>query len=205
MRRLAIPVSCCFAVGLVLAGCAEGPVKADPKVVAELRQRLLLDAEPSDPLTPLDWRDRQASADANTDDESDDEAPASSADAPVVLVGQVGGMPNPWGKEQPDFPWKRGVATFFLVDPSVVADFADHVHKEGEEDGDCPFCAREATEKADGVAAVNLLGADGKTAAVDVRELVDVKEGDVVVVRGKATLLGGELLVLDADGVFVRR
>jgi hypothetical protein len=189
-----------------LAGCAEGPVKADPKVVGELRSRLELASEPADPVTPLDWRERVTAAEADPNDESAD-APASTDGGAggVVLVGQVGGMPNPWGEAEPNFPWKAGQATFFLVDPSVAAEFADHQHAEGEDHADCPFCAREATAKADGVAAVNVLGSDGKPVGIDARELLGLKEGDVVVVRGAATLLGGELLVLDADGVYVRR
>jgi hypothetical protein len=191
----------------MLAGCAEGPVKADPKVVGELRERLELASEPADPVTPLDWRERMTAAEADPNDESADSpaTPVSGEGGGVVLVGQVGGMPNPWGKAEPNFPWKAGQATFFLVDPSVAAEFADHQHAEGEDHADCPFCAREATAKADGVAAVNVLGPDGKPVAIDARELLGLKEGDVVVVRGAASMLGGELLVLDADGVFIRR
>ena len=33
------------------------------------------------------------------------------------------------------------------------------------------------------------------------RELLDLKENSTVVVRGKAKLLGGRLLVIDADGI----
>ena len=188
-----------------LSGCAEGPVKADPAIIAELRSRYLLQEEPDGALTPIGWREEQS----ETAESESAETPvvAQSIDpTEVVLVGQVGGMPNPWTETEPGFPWRENEATFFLVDPGTAADFADHAAEVGDNHAaDCPFCAREAANKSSSVVAISFLGEDKKPTPIDSRELLGVSEGDTVVVRGVLqTLLGGELLVLHADGLFVR-
>ncbi|WP_146573536.1 hypothetical protein [Botrimarina hoheduenensis] len=177
-----------------MAGCAEGPVKADPAVAEQLRALLQLSEEPVGAQTPLDWRESLGELD-----------PAVEKDAPILLMGRVGGMPNPWPETETDFPWRRGTATFFLVDPATADEFAEHAGEDGAAHAaDCPFCAREAASKANAVAAVTFLGTDGKAAGIDARELFGLSEGDTVVVRGKAKLLGDELLVVEADGLFRR-
>lgn len=187
-------------------GCADGPVKPNPEAVAALRERYVLDAEPADAQTALDWRESQAgdaqpeSADSGSDNEN---APPSSQ---IVLVGQVGGMPNPWGKEhEPAFPWKEGQSTFFLVDPSTAAEFADHAAAEGLAHAeDCPFCSREAAEKTDAIAVVSFADEEGgDPAKIDTRDAFPIAEGDLVVVRGKWELIG-DLLMIDADGIYRR-
>lgn len=197
----------------VLAGCAKGPVKPDPAVVEAARARFVLEVEPGDrQLTPLDWRDEQAGdgpVDVLTtvdDAEETSEAPAERSNR-VVLVGQIGGMPNPFGTDsEPDFPWKAGEATFFLVDPATADEFADHSAEEGDDHAaDCPFCAREAASKANAIAVVSFPREDdpGKSLAIDARDLFGIKKGDVVVVRGEAELVG-DVLVVTADGLFRR-
>ena len=208
----------CLAVLITaLAGCAEGPIKADPAIVAELQSRFLLDEEPGEAVTPIDWRDQQSSADEETTPtgessgtEPSDAPPANPAvvgsSDTVVLVGIVGGMPSPWADAEPDFPWRSNEATFFLVDPSTAAEFSDHADEAGDDHAaDCPFCAREAAKNASSIVAVSFLGPDGKPTPIDARELLGLAEGDMVVVRGKiSTLLDGELLVLEADGLYAR-
>lgn len=195
MLRLA-PFGLILTALCVLApGCAEGPMKTDPKVLAQLREQLVLAEEPDGAVTTLDWREGLEES-SEEQDESDDS---------VVLVGTVGGMPNPWGDTEPAFPWRDGEATFFLVDPSTAAEFAAHEEEVGGSHDDCPFCAREAVQKANAIAAVRFLDEAGKPTKVDARELFGLKAGDMVVVRGQASLLGEDLLVLDADALHVRR
>jgi hypothetical protein len=121
----------------------------------------------------------------------------------VVLVGQIGGMPNVWPQTHPDFPWYAGQASFFLVDNKIAAQFASHAKSHGGED--CAFCRQLAAQNAAAVAVVNCVDAQGKIIEVDARQLLGVKERQTVVIRGRARLLAGTLLVVDADGIYVPR
>lgn len=181
-----------LALAAGLAGCAKGPVKPDPEAVAELREELVFEVEPADAVTALDWRDSQA------------EAEEASTSGKITLVGQIGGMPNPFGEGlEQEFPWKAGQASFFLVDPATVAEFVDHAGEAGEDHAaDCPFCAREAATKLPALAMVSFKK-DGKPIKVGAQELFGLKAGDLLVVRGVASEVG-ELLMIDADGLFVR-
>jgi hypothetical protein len=122
----------------------------------------------------------------------------------VVIVGQIGGMPNVWPETHPDFPWYKGQASFFLVDSKVASQFATHAKKHGG-NHNCSFCQSLARKNASAIAVVNLTDEQGKTLRIDARELLSLKENSTVVVRGKAKLLGGRLLVIDADGIHLPR
>jgi hypothetical protein len=122
----------------------------------------------------------------------------------VVVVGQIGGMPNVWPETHPNFPWYKGQASFFLVDSKVAAQFATHAKNHGGNHS-CSFCQSLARKNANAIAVVNLTDEQGKTLRIDTRELMDLKEHTTVVVRGKAKLLSGRLLVIDADGIHVPR
>ncbi|TWT88849.1 hypothetical protein Mal64_23370 [Pseudobythopirellula maris] len=174
-----------------LIGCSQGPAPPDPKRVAAERERLMLAEEPADALSPLDYRETLEEGDGETASQ-------------VVLVGKVGGIPNPWGKLEPDFPWRENQAAFFLVDPATAMEFDEHDAGDPDHLADCPFCAREAANQASAVAAVNFSDAQGKQIAIGARELLGLKAGDTVVVRGEAQLLAGDLLVVEANGLFIR-
>lgn len=122
----------------------------------------------------------------------------------VAMVGQVGGLANPWEETQPEFPFASRFAIFFLADPQAVAEHAEegHVHAPGEE---CAFCAAHAEENSELFAMVRLVDDNGKLLPVDVRELFDVKENDTVVVKGTAQVVEGGMLVVKASGVYVRK
>jgi hypothetical protein len=123
---------------------------------------------------------------------------------PVILIGQIGGLPNPWSDTHPDFPWFAGQASFFLLDAKVATQFADHAKSHGG-DHNCVFCQRLAAKSAHAVAVVNLVDDEGATLRIDTRDLFPLREGQSVVVRGRAELLGGTMLVIHADGLQVRR
>jgi hypothetical protein len=190
---------------LLLPGCADGPVKPDPAVMKSLREQYLLENEPADAVTPLDWR--EAREEPAAEDGAPEEKPPAEESKQVTLVGTVGGMPNPWGAEnEPDFPWRKGQATFFLVDPSTVQEFASHAEAEGLEHAeDCPFCSREARNKTSSVAVVTFASTDDpkQPAAVDARDLFKLETGDLVVVHGE-WLLKGDVLMVSADGLYKR-
>ena len=120
------------------------------------------------------------------------------------MVGHIGGLANPWGKVQPDYPFAKTQAVFFLADPQAVVENAEsgHAHAPGEE---CAFCAAHAVDKADMIAMVQMVDQHGKVLPTDVRQLLDVKENDTVVVRGKARVTDGGILVVDAQGVYLRK
>ncbi|TWT73706.1 hypothetical protein Pla123a_35990 [Posidoniimonas polymericola] len=177
--------ACLLALGL---GCT--PVEPAAQIdVDAARQELVLTEEPADPQTALDLSEREGGF-----DEGD-----------VVLVGQVGGMPNPWGDAESEFPWRAGEASFFIVDPSTVAEFSGHEHDATEDHSDCVFCQKRAADSVHSVAAVTFNGPDGKPLPVDARKLFQIDADDIVVVKGFAKRIGGDLLVVDAKGLYVRR
>ena len=122
----------------------------------------------------------------------------------VAMVGQVGGLANPWEETQPEFPFSTHYAVFFLADPQAIAEHADagHVHAPGEE---CAFCAAHAEENSELFAMVRLVDDGGKVIPIDVREMFDVKENDTVVIKGSAQIVEGGMLVVKASGVYVRK
>jgi hypothetical protein len=120
----------------------------------------------------------------------------------VVVVGQIGGMPNIWTDTHPDFPWYAGQSSFFLVDTKIAAQFATHAKKHGGNHS-CAFCQSLAAKNAHAAAVVNLVDEQGEILRIDSRELLGLKENQTVVVRGTAKLLGGRLLVIDATGIHV--
>ncbi|MEX0612174.1 MAG: hypothetical protein WD738_12075 [Pirellulales bacterium] len=163
--------------------------------LAAHKSRLQLDQPPSEPAQVLDVRKQFVAA-------------KKQADAPktreVVVTGQIGGMPNIWPETHPDYPWYQGQASFFLVDNKVAAQFAAHVRHHGGGEA-CAFCKSLAAKNAHAVAVVNLVDEQGQILRVDSREVLDLKQNQTVTIRGKAKLLAGSMLVIDADGIFVPR
>ena len=112
-------------------------------------------------------------------------------DEEVTLVGRIGGDVD---------PWVEGQAAFMLVDTALKP------CNENDDDG-CKtpwdYCCDTDVLPAS-KAMVKVVDASGKTVAVDARKLLDVKELQTVVVRGRAKRdEAGNLTVL-ASGVFVR-
>jgi hypothetical protein len=122
----------------------------------------------------------------------------------VVLVGLVGGVPNPFAETQPDFPFAKRQAMFFVADPEAVAELEEHGHQHapGEE---CAFCLANAADGVQLIAAVQLIDEKGKVLPVDARELFDLADKETVVVAGKAKLVAGDILTVQATGLYVRR
>ena len=122
----------------------------------------------------------------------------------VVMVGHIGGLANPWANTQPEFPFSKTKAIFYLADPQAIVANAEsgHAHAPGEE---CAFCAANAEDQADMLAVVQFVDKNGNVLPVDVRQLFKVKENDMVVVRGKAHVTAGRILVINAEGLYVRQ
>lgn len=110
----------------------------------------------------------------------------------IVLVGRIGGRKN---------PWIEGRSAFMLIDASmsVVAD-----GKETEEGQICmDDCC--ASLRAECTTLVKIVDDQGKPLAVDTRELLDVKENDMVVVKGKVQRDDEGTFTVAASGVYIRR
>ncbi|MCH2113960.1 MAG: hypothetical protein MK171_03470 [Pirellulales bacterium] len=122
----------------------------------------------------------------------------------VVLVGQIGGLANPWEGTQAAFPFAKNEAKFFLADPGAVAsaETTGHSHAPGEE---CAFCAAHAKDNAEMLAIVRFIDEKGTVLPIDAHKLFDVNEKDTVVVQGAARIAVGGELVVDATGIYVRR
>lgn len=122
----------------------------------------------------------------------------------VVMVGQIGGLANPWEASQPEFPFSKNETLFFLADLGAIAELetSGHNHAPGEE---CSFCAAHADDNSTLLAMVRFLGKDGAVLHVDARQLFDVKETDTVVVQGWARIVEGGMMVVDATGLYIRR
>jgi hypothetical protein len=122
----------------------------------------------------------------------------------VAMVGQIGGLANPWEETQPEFPFSTNFAVFFLADPQAVAENAEagHVHAPGEE---CAFCAAHAEENSEQFAMIRLLDDNGKLIPIDVREMFDLTDNDTVVVKGFAQIVEGGMLVVKATGIYIRK
>lgn len=109
----------------------------------------------------------------------------------IVLVGRIGGSAN---------PWVEGRAAFSIVDQSLKA-CSDIPGDQCEKPWD--YCC-ETHKLPASTAFVKFVGENGRPLNADARELLDLKELQTVVVRGKARRdEAGNLTVL-ADGLFVR-
>jgi hypothetical protein len=188
--RLCTPLAVC---SLMLAGVAAAWAIGNADVASH-RARLRL-AEPPEQRQEVLAVQQRLSAEKND--------PAAQKSREVVLVGQIGGMPNVWPESHPDFPWYAGQASFFLVDNKIAVHFAAHAKAHGGQD--CEFCRQLAMKNAHAVAVVNLVDAQGKILEIDSRTLFSLREGQTVVVRGRAKLLAGAMLVVDADGIYLPR
>jgi hypothetical protein len=113
------------------------------------------------------------------------------------VVGKISRETAEGGASASDFPWEKGEAAFVMVDPAAEGGEAEHQHAAGEE---CPFCVQDKIA----AQAVVQFSADGRTIKIDARDLFDLKVDDIVVVRGDAAVTSG-VLIIDADGIFVRR
>jgi hypothetical protein len=112
--------------------------------------------------------------------------------APLVLVGRVGGSAN---------PWIEGRAAFTLIDASM------NVVAEGQESAQGEICTGDccATERHKCTTLVKVVNTQGDLVPVDTRELLGLKESDMVVLKGTAKRDKTGNFVMLAKGVYVRK
>ena len=168
-------------VALALAtGCGPSASKsANTEQISAARNQFLLDTEPTDVVGVLDVQE------------------VISEERDVVLVGRIGGVPN---------PWTPGKASFVVADPVKLAEAEFESEEKICDDPSCKFCARKKAEQMkEGVAVVEFLDPAGKILRIDARKLFELSGDETVVVRGRARVSAIGLLVVSADGLYVRR
>ncbi len=111
---------------------------------------------------------------------------------PLVLVGRIGGATN---------PWIVGRAAFMLLDASMS------VVAEGEDSEDGELCMGDccATERLNCTTLVKIVDGQGQLVSVDSRELLGLKESDMVVVKGTAKKDKTGNFVMLAKSIYVRK
>lgn len=190
------------AIVLVATGCTSTTADTpDPEVLSASREKFMLAEEPDGAVGVVDLRETLVGTE-------DTETSTAAADRPemVVLVARVGGVPNPWKDSKPDYPWSSGRAEFVVADAAAAAEIEGHGHAHDDPDHECPFCASHA--HSDVVAIVRFTDEAGKILSIDARELFELEGDETVVVRGSPKFVGAGqdgLLVVDAEGIYVRR
>lgn len=109
---------------------------------------------------------------------------------PLVMVGRIGGTKN---------PWIVGRAAFTLLDASMTV-VAEGEMTEGA------ICTEECcdAERATCTAVVKIVDQNGSLISVDSRQLLGVKDSDMVVVKGRAKKDDKGNFVMLADQVYIR-
>ena len=113
-------------------------------------------------------------------------------DQAVVIVGRIGGSAK---------PWIEGRAAFVLADAAALAEACADGHC--EEGCTKPCCARDK-ELFSSTALVKFIDEQGRTLPLDARQLFNIKEKDMVVVRGIAKRDDAGNLTVLADGLYLR-
>lgn len=111
--------------------------------------------------------------------------------APLVLVGRVGGSAN---------PWIEGRAAFTLLDASMT------VVNEGEDSAEGEICTGDccAADRVNCTTLVKIVDEQGRLVPVDARELLGLKEQDMVVLQGTSKKDENGNFIMLAKGVYLR-
>ena len=169
MKQL-YPSTVCTLVLLALAGCGT----RDTTLMVH-RATYVLEHEPQGAVGILDLRESLSG-----DEEEED----------VIVIGQIGGIAE---------PWMRGQASFVIADPIALIEDEDH-----PEACDCPFC-REVTDETEGLALVQFMDDHGSVLPIDAKKLFGFDTNEMVVVRGRAKIDARGHLVVSANGLYIRR
>ncbi len=180
MAKFCGPCGLLLAVALAAAGC--GSTAQDPRVPT-WRSQIVLDSEPEGAVSVLDLRESLTA-----------EGAARKADS-VTLVGQIGGVTNPWG---------RGEAAFVVAEPSMLVEGDGHAHSPDHDAASCPFCSKHANPT-ESLAMVKFVDQAGQVLPIDARELLGVQAAQTVVVRGQAELDALGNLLISAHSLYIRK
>ena len=111
---------------------------------------------------------------------------------PLVVVGRIGGTVS---------PWVEGRAAFTLLDASIT------IVAEGEDAEEGEICVGDccAADRIGCTTLVKVVDQSGRLLTVDTRQLFQVNEEDMVVVKGIAKKDESGNFSLLANGIYVRR
>ncbi len=160
---------------LLLSACVAGCGESVDAKVVSVREKLVLSSKPT--ASTSIKKIRAALQEDDADKEQD-----------VTILARItaGDLP----------PWETGKAAF------IVTDASGH---EGEQDHDphtCPFCSRKIN---DYLGKLQFHNNDGDVIAIDSRELFDVKEKQLVIIKGRASIDDEDILDVAADGIYIVR
>ena len=140
--------------------------------------KLLMVAEPADPMGVMELKSSMITGIAPMDDST-------------AIVGRIAS-----GQD-----WETDQAMFLIRD--LQAESA-HDHGDGGDHSDCAFC--KAKEKETGsMALVRVVDAEGKTIGSDARKLLGLAEEQVIVAQGVGTIDEDGTLVFAASKIFIRK
>lgn len=161
---------------LVIASLVGCGSSSDPKLSA-LRERFLLASEPQDALSISEIKKQFAKNEATFE---------------VALIGRVA------SRDLASFDEHRPV---FSISELPTA---GHDDASGHDEENCAFC-RHRAELAP-VALIEMVDDKGATVPYGAAQLLGLRKGDVLVVRGQAQVNNKlDLLTVRADAIFIRR
>jgi hypothetical protein len=161
----------------IFTGC--GPTADISSEILAKREMILLNEEPDGALGVVEAKE------------------AIKAGENIVLIGRIGA-----GEHS---PWESGKASFMVADPAELIEAGvDHAHAEGHDHANCPYCNK-GKKVTDALAIVQIVDDNGKVLPIDARELLNVDEDQLVVVKGKGQIDELGYLVVSAEGIYVRR
>ena len=111
-----------------------------------------------------------------------------SAGTPFVVRARINAGEMP--------PWGTGTASF------VITDATGHDGDEEHNPHACPFCSRNIQES---MAQVHFLDESGTLINSDSRELFDLIENQLVIIQGTGRIDESDVLVIDAQQMYVQR
>lgn len=193
-------------IGIMTLGCT---TSVDP-VVESHRKRFVMSQEPPGAVSIATAR-KQLGLDQENEAETDVEEPnraesdsgtvdpsalepayESAEPIQLVLEARVG--------SSDDQTWEPGKAEFMVSEV-----LSDDVHGgEGHDPETCPFCQLEAGSASARIAVIRFLDEADQLIEVDARTLLGVEAGQEVVVSGTASVDPLGVLVIAADGIYLR-
>ena len=92
-----------------------------------------------------------------------------------------------------------------LSDLSFKEDPTEHDDGAPKHDPDsCPFCRKKREKQRAALAMIEIIGEDGNVPSVDARELLDLSEGQTVVLSGQGKIDGLGMFVVRTSGIYVQ-
>lgn len=171
---------CWLVLSLVLVGC-EAASESGPTAGPKIDSKFLLPAVPENAVTISEAKQ------------------GLEGEGEVTVIGRIdAGEHDPFEVGKAMFLMKSDTTT------TVDAEAAAAHSGPGHDPDKCPFC-KQKNNPTDSVAIIRFLDDDGKILPEDAREILGVKKGQVVVVRGKASVDPLGHLMVDASGLFIVR